>query len=117
MKKNKIWKRAGAVILSITLLFGILPTGAMAEEISGQVLDNEEKEMTSENVENVEGVVSEISESEEMKSAQVTDENVDGVCGEKNPDSEQEVPSQYHFVEGDIESILNWKEKYLYKRF
>ena len=68
MKKNKIWKRAGAVILSITLLFGILPTGAMAEEISGQVLDNEEKEMTSENVENVEGVVSEISESEEMKS-------------------------------------------------
>lgn len=112
MKKNKIWKRAGAVILSITLLFGILPTGAMAEEISGQVLDNEEKEMTSENVENVEGVVSEISESEEMKSAQVTDENVDGVCGEKNPDSEQEVPSQYHFVEGDIESILNWKEKY-----
>ena len=112
MKKNKIWKRAGAVILSITFLFGILPTGAMAEEISGQVLDNEEKEMTSENVENVEGVVSEISESEEMKSAQVNDENVDGVCGEKNPDSEQEVPSQYHFVEGDIESILNWKEKY-----
>ena len=112
MKKNKIWKRAGAVILSITLLFGILPTGAMAEEMSGQVLDNEEKEMTSENVENVEGVVSEISESEEMKSAQVTDENVDGVCEEKNPDSEQEVPSQYHFVEGDIESILNWKEKY-----
>ena len=50
MKKNKIWKRAGAVILSITLLFGILPTGAMAEEISGQVFGNEEKEMTSENV-------------------------------------------------------------------
>lgn len=32
MKKNKIWKRAGAVILSTALLFGTLPTGVMAEE-------------------------------------------------------------------------------------
>ena len=47
-----------------------------------------------------------------MKSAQVTDENVDGVCGRKIQTLNRKMPSQYHFVEGDIESILNWKEKY-----
>ena len=42
MKKNKIWKRAGAVILSTALLFGTLPTGVMAEETVGQDTNKEE---------------------------------------------------------------------------
>ena len=42
MKKNKIWKRAGAVILSTALLFGTLPTGVMAEETVGQNTNEEE---------------------------------------------------------------------------
>ena len=46
MKKNKIWKRAGAVILSTALLFGTLPTGVMAEETVGQ--DTNEEELLSE---------------------------------------------------------------------
>ena len=41
MKKNKIWKRAGAVILSTALLFGTLPTGVMAEKMVGQDTNEE----------------------------------------------------------------------------
>ena len=48
MKKNKIWKRAGAVILSTALLFGTLPTGVMAEEMVGQ--DTNEEELQSKEV-------------------------------------------------------------------
>ena len=48
MKKNKIWKRAGAVILSTALLFGTLPTVVMAEETVGQ--DTNEEELQSKEV-------------------------------------------------------------------
>ena len=48
MKKNKIWKRVGAVILSTALLFGTLPTGVMAEETVGQ--DTNEAELQSKEV-------------------------------------------------------------------
>ena len=48
MKKNKIWKRAGAVILSTALLFSTLPTGVMAEETVGQ--DTNEEELLSKEV-------------------------------------------------------------------
>lgn len=66
MKKNKIWKRAGAVILSTALLFGTLPTGVMAEETVGQ--DTNEEELLSEEV------VSEDEPAEEILSEEVLSE-------------------------------------------
>ena len=66
MKKNKIWKRAGAVILSTALLFGTLPTGVMAEETVGQ--DTNEEELQSKEV------VSEDEPAEEILPEEVSSE-------------------------------------------
>ncbi len=113
MKKNKIWKRAGAVILCTALLFGTLPTGVMAEETVGH--DTNEEELLSEEV------VSEDEPAEEILPEEVLSEE------EVNPDTaemesedsestgetgESESDSQYHFTEGDVASILTWKEQY-----
>ena len=68
MKKNKIWKRAGAVILSTALLFGTLPTGVMAEETVGH--DTNEEELLSEEV------VSEDEPAEEILPEEVSSEEV-----------------------------------------
>ena len=106
MKKNKIWKRAGAVILCTALLFGTLPTGVMAEETVGH--DTNEEELLSEEV------VSEDEPAEEILPEEVLSEE------EVNPDTaemesedsestgetgESESDSQYHFTEGDVASI------------
>ncbi len=65
-EKNKIWKRAGAVILSTLFFFGTLPTGVMAEETVGQ--DTNEEELLSEEV------VSEDEPAEEILPEEVSSE-------------------------------------------
>ena len=113
MKKKKIWKRAGAVILSTALLFGTLPTGVMAEETVGH--DTNEEELLSEEV------VSEDEPAEEILPEEVSsEEEVDPDTAEAESEvsestgetGESESGSQYHFTEGDVESILTWKEQY-----
>ncbi len=105
MRKNKIWKRAGAAILSAALLLSTLSTGVMAEEVSGQVLEDDKTEETKE----TDIPVSE----DELKDDVQENEDSDEESDEENDKEEAEEPdSQYHFVEGDIESILNWKEEY-----
>ena len=113
MKKNKIWKRAGAVILSTALLFGTLPTGVMAEETVGH--DTNEEELLSEEV------VSEDEPAEEILPEEVSsEEEVDPDTAEAESEvsestgetGESESDSQYHFTEGDVASILTWKKQY-----
>ena len=116
MKKNKIWKRAGAVILSTALLFGTLPTGVMAEETVGQ--DTNEEELLSEEV------VSEDEPAEEILPEEVSSEEDTAEMDYDTAEAESEVSEstgetdesetdlQYHFTEGDVASILTWKEQY-----
>lgn len=116
MKKNKIWKRAGAVILSTALLFGTLPTGVMAEETVGQ--DTNEEELLSEEV------VSEDEPAEEILPEEVSSEEDAAEMDYDTAEAESEVSEstgetdesetdlQYHFTEGDVASILTWKEQY-----
>ena len=101
MKKNKIWKRAGAVILSTALLFGTLPTGVMAEETVGQ--DTNEEELQSEEV---------VSADEPAEMDPDTAEAESEVSESTAETGESESDSQYHFTEGDVASILTWKEQY-----
>ena len=119
MKKNKIWKRAGAVILSTALLFGTLPTGVMAEETVGQ--DTNEEELLSEEVvsedEPAETILpEEVSLEEEVEDTAEMDSDTAEAESEVSESTaetgESETDLQYHFTEGDVASILTWKEQY-----
>ena len=116
MKKNKIWKRAGAVILSTALLFGTLPTGVMAEETVGQ--DTNEEELLSEEVvsedEPAEEILPEEVSSEEDAAEMYYDtaEAESEVSESTGETDESETDLQYHFTDGDVASILTWKEQY-----
>ena len=89
MKKNKIWKRAGAVILSTALLFGTLPTGVMAEETVGQ--DTNEEELQSKEV------VSEDEPAEEILPEEVSSEEDAAEMDYDTAEAESEV-SNLKFV-------------------
>ena len=120
MKKNKIWKRVGAVILSTALLFGTLQTGVMAEETVGQ--DTNEEELLSEEVvsadepadESAEEILPEEVSSEEDAAEMDYDtaEAESEVSESTGETDESETDLQYHFTEGDVASILTWKEQY-----
>ena len=120
MKKNKIWKRVGAVILSTALLFGTLPTGVMAEETVGQDTNEEElqsKEVVSEDEpedEPAEEILPEEVSSEEDAAEMDYDttEAESEVSESTGETDESETDLQYHFTEGDVASILTWKEQY-----
>ena len=119
MKKNKIWKRVGAVILSTALLFGTLQTGVMAEETVGQ--DTNEEELLSEEVvsedEPAETILpEEVSLEEEVEDTAEMDSDTAEAESEVSEltaeTGESETDLQYHFTEGDVASILTWKEQY-----
>ena len=106
MKKNKIWKRVGAVILSTALLFGTLQTGVMAEETVGQ--DTNEEELLSEEVvsedEPAEEILSEevLSEEDAAEMDYDTAEMESEVSESTGETDESESDSQYHFTEGEV---------------
>ena len=119
MKKNKIWKRAGAVILSTALLFGTLPAGVMAEEAVSQDTNEEEmlsEEVVSEDEPAEEKLPEEVSSEEEVEDASEVDpdraETEPEVSESVGEAGESENDPQYHFTEGDVASILTWKEQY-----
>ena len=116
MKKNKIWKRAGAVILSTALLFGTLPTGVMAEETVGQDTNEEElrsKEVVSEDEPAEEILPEEVSSEEDAAEMNYDTAEAESEVGESTGETdESETDLQYHFTEGDVASILTWKEQY-----
>ena len=116
MKKNKIWKRAGAVILSTALLFGTLPTGVMAEEMVGQDTNEEElqsKEVVSEDEPAEEILPEEVSSEEDAAEMDYDTAEAESEVSESTGETdESETDLQYHFTEGDVASILTWKEQY-----
>ena len=116
MKKNKIWKRAGAVILSTALLFGTLPTGVMAEETVGQDTNEEElqsKEVVSEDEPAEEILPEEVSSEEDAAEMDYDTAEAESEVSESTGETdESETDLQYHFTEGDVASILTWKEQY-----
>ena len=112
MKKNKIWKRVGAVILSTALLFGTLPTGVMAEETVGQ--DTNEEELQSKEVVSEDEPAEEILPEEVSSEEDAAEMDYDTAeAGSEVSESTGETDLQYHFTEGDVASILTWKEQYL----
>ena len=116
MKKNKIWKRAGAVILSTALLFSTLPTGVMAEETVGQDTNEEElqsKEVVSEDEPAEEILPEEVSSEEDAAEMDYDTAEAESEVSESTGETdESETDLQYHFIEGDVASILTWKEQY-----
>ncbi|MDO4262299.1 MAG: SpaA isopeptide-forming pilin-related protein [Eubacteriales bacterium] len=164
MWKKRIWKRAGALVLSAALLFGAFPTGAAATG-TGEAARTEEASV--EQAEEAESYMETAGEPEDPKTGAETDaegqsgldaeaaktgaegqsapapetSGTDGAdeeaadtgaegqsgtvpetdgagredaedSGTGTPEDESGEPEPYHFTEGDVASVLEWKERY-----